>query len=136
MPKTLSDFIQEARARIKEISADDLAELLEDAAEPLVVDTREPYEYAVRHIPGSLLIPRGVLESAADPANARRVEALCGARKRTVVLYCDTGARSAMGAAVLMDMGFADVRNLAGGLKLWEAEDLEVEEGEYVGALP
>lgn len=136
MPKTLSDFIQEARMLIEEISADDLAELLDDGAEPLIVDTREPYEYAVHHIPGSLLIPRGVLESAADPNNARRVEALYGARDRTVVLYCDTGARSAMGAAVLQDMGFADVRNLAGGLKLWEAEDYDVETGEYAGALP
>lgn len=136
MPKTLSDFIQEARSRINEISADDLAALLSDGTGALLIDTREPYEYAASHIPGALLIPRGVLESAADPNNARRVEALYGARDRTVVLYCDTGARSAMGTAVLQDMGFADVRNLAGGLKLWEAEDLEVEVGEYAGALP
>lgn len=136
MPKTLSDFIQEARACIEEISADDLADLLDEDDAPLLIDTREPYEYAERHIPGALLIPRGVLESAADPHNARRVEALHGARERAVVLYCDTGARSALGTAVLQDMGFADVRNLAGGLKLWDAEDLEVESGEYTGPLP
>lgn len=136
MPKTLSDFILEARERIQEIGADDLAELAAAESETLIVDTREPYEYAKGHIPGALLIPRGVLESAADPHNARRVEALCRARARTIVLYCDTGARSALGTAVLQEMGFADVRNLAGGLKLWEAEDYAVESGEYAGALP
>lgn len=136
MPKTLSDLILEARQRIVEISASDLAELAEARPPPLVVDIREPYEYIRGHIPAALLIPRGVLESAADPNNARRVEALCKARARTVVLYCDTGARSALGTAVLQDMGFTDVHNLAGGLKLWEAEDYAVETGEYAGPLP
>lgn len=136
MPKTLSDFIQAARQRIEEISADDLADLQDDNPALLLIDTREPYEFAVRHIPGAMLIPRGVLESAADPHNARRVEALHTARERTVVLYCDTGARSALGTSVLQDMGFSDVRNLAGGLKLWEAEDYDIESGEYTGPLP
>ncbi|APZ43702.1 rhodanese-like domain-containing protein [Acidihalobacter ferrooxydans] len=136
MPKTLSDYIREARARITEITADDLADLLDDGEAPLLIDTREPYEYAVRHIPGAALIPRGVIESAADPNNARRVDALLEARDRTVVLYCDTGARSALATAVLQDMGYADVRNLAGGLKLWDAEDYDIETGEYTGTLP
>lgn len=136
MPSTLRDFILKARQRIREIGADDLAELADANPEALIVDIREPYEYTKGHIPGAVLIPRGVLESAADPHNARRVAALCGGRGRPVVLYCDTGARSALGTAVLQDMGFADVRNLAGGLKLWEAEDYAVETGEYAGPLP
>lgn len=136
MHKTLSEYVREARAQIVEISADDLAELLDEGETPLIVDTREPYEYAVRHIPNALMIPRGVIESAADPNNARRVEALLAARENTVVLYCDTGARSAMATAVLQDMGYADVRNLAGGLKLWDAEDYATETGEYTGPLP
>lgn len=136
MPKTLSDFIRAARERIEEIGADDLADLLDEGADLLLVDMREPYEYETKHIPGALLIPRGVLESAADPHNARRVEALHTARERTVVLYCDTGARSALAAAVLQEMGFERVRNLAGGIKLWEAEDYAVAAGAYAGPLP
>lgn len=136
MPKTLSDYIREARAGIEEIEAEALAELLEQDPEVMLIDTREPYEYSERHIPGARLIPRGVIESAADPNNARRVDALLEARDRTVVLYCDTGARSALATAVLQDMGYADVRNLAGGLKLWDAEDYDIETGEYTGNLP
>lgn len=137
MSKTLSDFIVEARGRVQEIQADELDERLEeDAQSVLVVDVREPYEYEQGHIPGSLLIPRGMLEGAADPNNKHRIEALYTARDKTVVIYCDTGARSAMAADTLGQMGFSDVLNLAGGIKMWEAEDLDLESGPYTGPLP
>lgn len=136
MPKTLRDYISASREKINELSADDLAEWLEDHEDFLLIDVREPYEYAVRHIPNALLVPRGVLESAADPHNARRLDTLCQAQDKTIVLYCDTGARSAMATATLQDMGFPKTFNLAGGIKLWEAEDYDLESGEYAGPLP
>lgn len=136
MSKTLSDFIQEARANIQEIQADDLMERLEDGEAIVLVDTREPYEYELKHIPGSVLIPRGMLEGAADPNNKHRIEALHTAKEKTVIVYCDTGSRSAMAADTLQQMGFQDVWNLAGGIKLWEAEDGELDAGAYTGKLP
>lgn len=137
MNKTLADFISDAHAVVSHISADDLAEKLEDSAGNFVlIDIREPYEYARSHIPGALLIPRGLIESAADPHNARRVAALHEAREKWVVLYCDTGGRSTLAAETLQRMGFSRVLNLAGGLKLWEAEDYAVESGEYTLPLP
>lgn len=137
MDKTLADFISDAHQNVTHISADDLAERLEDsAAELVLIDTREPYEYERSHIPGALLIPRGLIESAADPHNARRVAALHQAREKWVVLYCDTGGRSTLAADTLQRMGFAHVLNLAGGLKLWEAEDYAIESGAYARPLP
>jgi rhodanese-related sulfurtransferase len=136
MSKTLSDFIQEARANLQEIQADDLAERIEDGEDLLLVDVREPYEYEQTHIPDSLLIPRGMLEGAADPNNKHRVETLYSARGRELVLVCDTGARSAMACTTLNLMGFDQVLNLAGGIKMWEAEDLPLESGPYEGPLP
>ncbi|AOV16309.1 sulfurtransferase [Acidihalobacter aeolianus] len=137
MHKTLADFITDARSRVTDVSADDLAEWLEERVdELLLIDTREPYEYARSHIPGALLIPRGLIESAADPNNARRVSVLCEARDKTIVLYCDTGGRSTLAADNLQLMGFSRVLNLAGGLKLWDAEDYATESGEYTLPLP
>lgn len=136
MTKTLSDFIQEARHRVTEVSAEDLAELREAGEDLVLVDIREPYEHEKLHIPGSLLIPRGTLEGAADPNNKHRIEALYTARERTVVVYCETGARSALAADTLQQMGFEKVLNLAGGIKMWEAEDLDVASGPYHGPLP
>ena len=136
MAKTLSDFISEARARIKEIQADELEELIDEGEDVVLVDVRETYEYEKAHIPGSLLIPRGMLEGAADPNNKHRIEALYTARDKKVVVVCDSGSRSAMAVDTLQQMGFNHVLNLAGGLKMWEAEDFDIESGAYDGPLP
>jgi len=128
MPKTLEDFIRETRARIQEIHPDELDEMIEDHRDLLIVDVREPEEYRSGHLPGALLVPRGTLESAADPGTKHRLEPLCSARERTVVVYCETGARGALAAGTLDQMGFT-AYNLAGGIILWEAEDHPVIKG-------
>jgi rhodanese-related sulfurtransferase len=135
MTKTLNDLIREARSRVREIDADTAAEMM-DRQGVLILDVREPYEFERSHIPAAVLVPRGTLEGAADPNNPHRIEALYTARGRTIIVVCETGARSAMAADTLQQMGFEDVYNLAGGLKLWEAEDLDLEPGPYGGPLP
>jgi len=122
MAKTLVDILTAARAQIKEIMPDDLEEMRDDT-QLLIVDVREENEFKSGHIDGSVHIPRGILEGAADPAYRTPHPELSKARKRPVVLVCATGGRSAMATVTLQEMGFEQVFNLAGGLKLWEAED-------------
>jgi rhodanese-related sulfurtransferase len=126
MPKSLADFVTEARARIREMSAADLNRMTGNREDLLIVDVREGEEYAAAHLGGAVLVPRGTLEAAADPGNKHRVPPLWEARERPVVVYCDTGARGAMAADTLQQMGFKEVYNLAGGIVLWIAEDLPV----------
>jgi rhodanese-related sulfurtransferase len=134
--RTLADLVTEARARIREVMPDELAEAMEDGEPWLIVDVREPYEYERLHVPGSVLIPRGLLEGAADPQSPHRIDALCNARERPLALLCSTGARSAFAAVVLEQMGFENVVNIAGGIKLWESEDLPTGRGPWTGPLP
>ncbi len=134
--KTLGDLVSEARTRIREVAPDDLAEAMERGEPWLIVDVREPYEYEQLHVPGSVLIPRGLLEGAADPHSRHRIDALCNARERPLALLCSTGARSAFAAVALGQMGFANVVNIAGGIKLWEGEDLPTARGPWTGPLP
>ncbi|NIR60909.1 MAG: rhodanese-like domain-containing protein [Gammaproteobacteria bacterium] len=136
MPKTLADFIADARARTREMPAHELERRIEAGGEVLVIDVREPYEHERGHVPGALLVPRGTLEGAADPANKHRMEALCGAQARPLVVCCDTGARSALAAATLQEMGYPEVYSLAGGMALWEAEDMPMEDGPAPNPLP
>ncbi|MHB1512966.1 MAG: rhodanese-like domain-containing protein [Acidiferrobacter sp.] len=124
MPMSLGDFVAQARSRIQEIAPDELDRLLEDNEAVLIVDIREPAEFEGGHIPGATLIPRGTLEQAADPKSPHRVEPLCSAQGRRVVLYCESGTRSALAADTLQQMGFTEVASLAGGCVLWEAEGL------------
>ena len=131
MPMSLGDFIAGARSRVREISVEDLDNRLEDNEAVLVVDVREPAEYASGHIPSAILVPRGMLEGAADPGSKYRVEPLCSAHDRLVIVYCESGGRSALAADTLQQMGFRDVYNLAGGCILWDAEGLPLIPGDY-----
>lgn len=134
--KTLADLVSEARAQIREIAPDELAESMEEGEPWLIIDVREPYEYERLHVPGSVLIPRGLLEGAAETQSPHRIDALCEARDRPLALLCSTGARSAFAAVVLEMMGFRKVVNIAGGIKLWESEDLPTASGPWTGPLP
>lgn len=126
MAKKLADFVREARAKITEWDAETLATRLDDP-DLLILDIREPDEYAAGHLPKALLIPRGTLEGAADPNYKHRVEPLCSTRTRPVITYCQSGGRSAMAAATLKDMGFEQVYSLSGGFENWEADGLPIE---------
>lgn len=119
-PVGLLDFVKAARSCIRECSADELQAKIDAAEDMLLVDVRESSEHEQGHLPGAKLIPRGILEAAADPSYSKHVPELANARDRQVVLYCATGGRSAMAAAVLQMMGFRNVLSLDGGFSEWE----------------
>jgi rhodanese-related sulfurtransferase len=118
-PVSLMDFVKAAKSCIQECSADELQAKIDTGEDLLLVDVRESSEHEQGHLPGARLIPRGILEAAADPAYPKHVEELANARDRQVVLYCATGGRSAMAAAVLQMMGFKNVISLNGGYAEW-----------------
>lgn len=74
-----------------------------------LVDVRSPGEFSSGHIDGALNIPVGEVGARAGEI---------GPKERPVVLYCASGARSAMAARVLKSKGFANVRNL-GAMSRW-----------------
>lgn len=116
----------EARSRIREISLEDLVDTL--AGDLVLVDVREPDEYAQGHLPGAVNLPRGVLEFQihAHPAMACVADAALAEPSRRMVLYCRTGGRSALAADSLRQLGFTDVCSLAGGFEAWRNADLPV----------
>ena len=83
----------------------------------MLVDVREPTETAAGTIPGAVLAPRGMLEFHADPASPYHLAALTPDRR--VIVYCKSGARSALAAATLASMGYTDVAHLDGGMAAW-----------------
>ena len=127
MAKALKDFVTEARARITEVDPDTAEEMKDERADLLVLDVREPDEFAMGHIPGAINVPRGTLESAADPDYKNPHPVLCQARQRPILLYCKSGGRSTIATATLADMGFEAVYNIAGGAAVWIGDDCEWE---------
>ena len=77
----------------------------------VLVDVREPNEYEINQIPGSVLIPKGEFLSGSA------LEQLPS--EKQVVLHCKTGARSAEALAVLKGAGFSDSVHVGGGVVAW-----------------
>ncbi|PZQ29481.1 MAG: sulfurtransferase [Stenotrophomonas acidaminiphila] len=117
MARTVQELVAEARGRIEEIAPDRLVA----QRSGIVIDVREPAEYAQGHLPGAINLPRGVLEFQihAHPAMACTTSEALAVPDRDVVLYCLTGGRSALAAESLQSLGFTRVRSLAGGLTAW-----------------
>lgn len=124
MPKTLQDFLEEARKEVPEVTVAEAKTQLDAGEFDLVLDVREPSEYEAGHIEGALLIPRGVLEFKADPSGEPHPRLQRDAR---IVVHCAAGIRSLLAANTLKQMGFRNVTSMAGGFKAWEAEGLPVE---------
>ena len=125
MNKSLKDFVADAKTRIREISAADAAEAMTANPKLIVVDVREPTEWTEAHLSSALLVPRGMLEARADLDYSNREPRLSD-RNRSLITHCASGARSALAADVLQQMGFTDVRSMAGGITAWIAAGLPV----------
>ena len=74
-----------------------------------ILDVREPQEYRICAIPGSTLIPLGDLPG--------RLHELQG--RGEMIVHCKSGARSAKAVKLLRDAGFAEAKNLRGGILRW-----------------
>jgi rhodanese-related sulfurtransferase len=112
-------MLAEANAVIEAVSVQDLPYHLEDP-EVVLADIRETIERDREGlIPGSIHVPRGLLEFHADPESPVHISEMRPDRR--IILYCGTGGRSALAAKTLRDMGYGDVASLAGGYEAWKA---------------
>ena len=76
-------------------------------------------------VPGSLHIPRTVLEWRVDP-DCRWSNPHVGGRDRRLVLVCSHGLSSSLAAAVLLDLGFEGAGDVVGGFEAWRSHGLPV----------
>ena len=118
-PKSYQQIVTEALQVIPEVAPAQLQTRLDSGEQIVLIDVREPDEFARGKIPGAYTIPRGVLEMQVDGRLPR---------ESTVVLYCGGGGRSALAAKSLADMGFENVENLQGGWQAWTNSGLPIEQ--------
>lgn len=115
--KTLKDMIAEANGMVPAVEAEEAVSLAA-RDDILFLDVREPQERRKGTVPGSVGVPRGLLEFMADPASPLHEPKL--EREKPVVIFCASGGRSALAGKTLQEMGFSDVRNLTGGFAAWQ----------------
>lgn len=124
MFKTLKDFLTAAAQSAPRISVADTQRLIREE-DALVIDVREAAEVeSTGKIAGAHHIARGMLEFRADPESEYYDSSL--RKDRPLILYCASGARSAMAAKRLQEMGYEKVYNL-GGLRDWVSAGGKIE---------
>jgi molybdopterin/thiamine biosynthesis adenylyltransferase/rhodanese-related sulfurtransferase len=103
------ELLRELRTRTPEI---DVAGLAADAQRVTLIDCREADEHAAGAIAGATWIPRGFLEA--------RIEKTVPDRGAPIVVYCASGNRSLFAQRTLAELGYTNVRSLAGGFGGWK----------------
>ena len=122
---SISDLAAEA-ARDSTISVRDLKSMLDarDRGEDdfVLIDVREPGEYEIVQIPGSILIPKGDFMDGSALADLPT--------DKRIVLHCKVGGRSAEALAVVKGAGFSDAVHVGGGVLAW-VNQIEPEKPTY-----
>ncbi len=124
--RTVDDLLTAARGRIARYEPAEALEAQGHGA--LLVDIRSDGERARDGVvPGSLHVPRTVLEWRLDPASPWRSEHVDGLETE-VILLCAHGYSSSLAAATLVELGFERAGDVAGGFEAWAAAGLPVVE--------
>jgi rhodanese-related sulfurtransferase len=117
--KRYDDLVSEALTRVKEIMPWDLSRALAAGGKPILLDVREPAEFDLLRIPGSINVPRGILEQSCEWDYDETVPELAAGREQEIVVICRSGKRSVLAADMLQRMGFANVVSLKTGVRGW-----------------
>jgi sulfur-carrier protein adenylyltransferase/sulfurtransferase len=113
-----AEVLRQIKSQIEEVDPADAREQMSNGT--VLVDVREPEEWAAGHIPGAKHVPKSYLES--------RIEGAVPDRSQHVILYCASGNRSAWATRTLLDdLGYEHVENMTGGFTLWKDRGYEVE---------
>jgi rhodanese-related sulfurtransferase len=128
--KTFQDLIAEGLKTVGEVFPWDLQAMLEAGNPPLLLDIREPYEFDAAHIPGSLNVPRGILETACEWGYEETVPDLVQAREREIIVICRSGNRSVLAAQVMQQLGYRAVNSLKTGVKGWNDYEQPLRNGQ------
>jgi sulfur-carrier protein adenylyltransferase/sulfurtransferase len=90
----------------------DLKRAIDSGKEPFILDVREPQEFQICRIPGSVLIPLGQVGNRVEEIEA-------AAQGRPIVVHCKMGGRSAKATQLLRQRGIERAQNLKGGILAW-----------------
>ena len=114
------ELVKMARSQIKECDNSQLCHSID--SKQLVIDVREPNEYAQGHIAHAINIPRGLIEFAIfdHPETKPNLDENNIAETK-ITIYCKSGGRSALATQSLQALGFKNVVSLQDGIMGWEA---------------
>ena len=117
LPPAVKQNVQAALKPVKTIGMEEYRKIVENPGPALIVDVREPHEYAAGHVPGAINIPRGVIESQIwnHVGSAEKADV-----ERPIVLQCQSGKRATLAAQTLGELGFTQTSAVIMNLDDWK----------------
>jgi rhodanese-related sulfurtransferase len=112
-------LVERAKNAITECSIEEVKLQLDKGKTFYFLDIREDHEFVKGHAKGAFHLGRGILE--------RDIETKIPDKNAEIVLYCGGGYRSALAALSLGEMGYRNVRSMAGGIKAWQTAGFPIE---------
>lgn len=107
----------------KDISQEELLELMKKPGRALIIDVRTPEEFKDGHIPGAINIPHTLLKE--------RLVDIESDKANQIILYCRTGRRVGIAQKTLAKNNFQQVDHLTGDFKAWRAKKLPENKYKY-----
>lgn len=116
-PPVVTQKIQVAQKQVKTIGLEEYRKVVASPGDALIVDVREPHEYAAGHVPGAINIPRGLVEfqiwkHVGFPATPEM--------DRPLYLQCQSGNRASLAAQSLAELGFTHTTAVVMSLEEWQ----------------
>ena len=122
--KTFKEIVEQARKDVNELFPWDVEERRSQNNDALILDIREECEFSAYHIKHSMLVPRGILETACEDEYEDAVPELIEARDREIIVICRSGNRSVLAAQTMQWMGYTNVTSMKTGLRGWNDFEL------------
>ncbi|NOR86482.1 MAG: hypothetical protein GQ527_02620 [Bacteroidales bacterium] len=117
----VDEWVAEVTPTVESIKVETLHAMLDTGAMVLLIDVREANEFNPGYIPGSVNIPRGIIEFKIANDEFWEAQFLYPPLKTDeVILICKKGKRSIMTVDAVKKLGFENVKYLDGGFKKWE----------------
>lgn len=115
-PQSVTELVAKAKAQIRTIDTATFKSALDKGSLGLIIDVREPGEYADGHVAGAINIPRGLIEFRIWSHVGFPGKLDLGAK---ITLYCRSGGRSALAAKSLQDLKFSNVTAVDMNIEDW-----------------
>jgi molybdopterin/thiamine biosynthesis adenylyltransferase/rhodanese-related sulfurtransferase len=119
--------LEDIQKKIRNLTPTEAYDEIKAGGDFVLLDTREPHEYAEAHLEGANLVPPTEV--------VERIDELAPDTSQRVIAYCRSGARSARAVHQLQEeLGYDNVANVEGGILAWQEEGLPVDVAEGMSA--